>query len=591
MDVKRAPKQHLRKILPPSFVILLSFQLALSAQPVSPVPSPVGPKAAVKSTGLTTDKQTKGKKRASRKVSKKNTVDESAVVESVRQKVEIQSAGEAAWRKAKEKTSIKYSDQIRTGSRSVARLKLGDGSKILLLQNSQAEFENLSSLERTIKLLRGRVRAVVNRLKGQNTFKVKTPVGVASVRGTDFTVEFIEEEGDMVVDVASGQVGVSKLGDLAEEVILNAGERIKFGIEGEMGDPIRSGALPLDRTDVRIEVQDSKVKDTVAAMAADELKNADYEQGKTLVDSFGETVRVTSYINRPADNQFKLVVLNERPKRFDYFTYTGTFNTTLPSDLSVALKQIRGKLGVTAPDYYLTAYETDTSNTVDHIRESATGGHLAKIFFDGTKYTLTDPSDPSNSRTIEAAALQSDGNYKIYNPDSDTFSVVTAAQKDEALKISVLDSVSGSYRNLGPDDTLWKTRFNSLTSSVNSVTKTAYARKTGITNMLAVDLDASFTNAPIVTLNEFPSGTGLLHNRLSLFYGDGTKLVYNNKIVDDEGKLAEADKFAGVSTSEAYKNELEKWNFEMVVTADEMNGRDIRLSVGSKIATQSGLAQ
>jgi hypothetical protein len=51
------------------------------------------------------------------------------------------------------------------------------------------------------------------------------------------------------------------------------------------------------------------------------------------------------------------LVLNERDSRFDYFTYTGTFNTTLPEDLSVALGEVNGKLGTDAPTYYLTDYE------------------------------------------------------------------------------------------------------------------------------------------------------------------------------------------------------------------------------------------
>ncbi len=107
-----------------------------------------------------------------------------AHIESVRQKVEIQSPGAEDWKKASNKTALKTSDRIRTGKQSVARIKMEDGTKVLLLQNSQAEIENLSSVERTIKLLKGRVRAVVTKIKGARSFSIKTPIGVASVRGT-----------------------------------------------------------------------------------------------------------------------------------------------------------------------------------------------------------------------------------------------------------------------------------------------------------------------------------------------------------------------------------------------------------------------
>src|SRR4051794_14831577 len=99
------------------------------------------------------------------------------------------------------------------------------------------------------------------------------------------------------------------------------------------------------------------------------------------------------------------------------------------------------------------------SNTVDNITESAANGHLVKIDFDGVNYTLTDPSDPTNTRTIAAASLQQDGSYKVYNPVNDTFTSVTAANKDEATKISVVDKGTGDFRDLTGGDIYWRTRF------------------------------------------------------------------------------------------------------------------------------------
>jgi len=85
--------------------------------------------------------------------------------------------------------------------------------------------------------VRGHVRAIVAKIRGGNNFKIKTPVGVASVRGTDFEVEYNEPKegqgqpeagkegaaGEMIVRVNDGHVGVAKLGDLATETILNPG--------------------------------------------------------------------------------------------------------------------------------------------------------------------------------------------------------------------------------------------------------------------------------------------------------------------------------------------------------------------------------
>jgi hypothetical protein len=435
------------------------------------------------------------------------------------------------------------------------------------------------------------VRAIVAKIHGGNNFKIKTPVGVASVRGTDFEVEVLEEKGQpvMEVEVNEGSVGVGKLGDLAPEIVLHPGESIKFGLDGDIGNPVKSGGLPLEKSDVLTALYDSRAKDNIVAMAAEESRNADYQTGKSLIDVNGERVRVEQYIMRPRADQFKLVVLNERPQRFDYFTYKGTFEKALPEDLSVALRDVSGKLGVDKPDYWLTEYETEMSNTIDNVTDKATDGHLVKVSFDGTNYTLTDDQDPSNTRTIAAATQQSDGSYSVYNPLRDTFASVTASNRDDAVKVGVLDS--GSYRNLASGDTYWKTRFNGYSSFVDGAAKLAYAKKSFVANTLAIDLDAAFTNAPITTASETPSGPDSLHNKLSVYYGDGSRTTYDNYIIGDDGAVVGTGALNGFSNSADYKNKLDLYNYETVVTATEMGNRKIDLVVDPRIGTQSGLIQ
>jgi hypothetical protein len=509
-------------------------------------------------------------------------------LESFTRQVDVKRDSDAGWKKAKKQMTLSTSDKVRTGGRSVARLKLGDGSKVLLLQNSQAEMENLTSVEKTIKLLKGRVRAIVAKINGGNNFKIKTPVGVASVRGTDFEVSITDDGGQMEVAVNEGQVGVGRLGSLGGEVVLNRGERIQFGLEGEIGNPIKSGGLPIDSSSIRAELYDSRIKDNVVAMAAEESRNADYQVGKSLMDVTGERVRVEEYIMRPRADQFKLVVLNERANRFDYFTYKGTFNQNLPEDVSVALREVGGKLG-SAPDYYLTDYETLMSNTIDNITDSASGGHLVSITFDGTNYILAD--ELNNTRTIEAASLQSDGSYKIYNPLRDSFTLVSAANRAEAIKVGVLDPLAGTYKNLESGDIYWKTRFNTYSSFINDNAKLAYAKKSFVANTLAIDLDANFTDAPITSASEFPAGTGNLHNRLSVYYADGTRTTYDNYIIDDAGQIVPTSKLSGFTNSADYKEQLDNYNYQTVVTSTEMEGRHINLVVDPRIGTKSGLIQ
>ena len=95
----------------------------------------------------------------------------------------------------------------------------------------------------------------------------------------------------------------------------------------------------------------------------------------SLIDANGNRVRLEEYIVRPQPNEFKLVVLNERASGLDYFFYAGTFNQNLPADLSVALRDLGGTYGTTAPTYYLDLL---SNGPVQHagilILDSAAGG-------------------------------------------------------------------------------------------------------------------------------------------------------------------------------------------------------------------------
>jgi hypothetical protein len=118
----------------------------------------------------------------------------------------------------------------------------------------------------------------------------------------------------------------------------------------------------------RHEVGLDMTRNQVIASAAMEQRQADYREQKSLIDVNGNRVRIEEYIVRPAPDQFKLVVLDKRSTGLDYFFYQGTFNQTLPADLSVAFKDLFGTLGSAAPKYYLTAYEMGQSNTQDWTR-------------------------------------------------------------------------------------------------------------------------------------------------------------------------------------------------------------------------------
>jgi hypothetical protein len=495
-------------------------------------------------------------------------------------------------------------DVLRTGKGGKAQLKMNDGSKMVLGQESELVIDAVGG-NRFFNLNMGRVKSFIKKLRGNDKFEVKTPLAAASVRGTVFEVGYDPETDKGFLDVSKGAVALLKEG---QEVLVPGGQRLDFVSDRPLGEPIPRQGQGLspdgsDRAQIRREVGLGMSKEEVMAAAAEEMRLAEYQEGKTLLDVNGHRVRLSEYIIRkpkelPAadqDKAFKLVVLNERDDRFDYFYYRGVFNTTLPEDLSLALKDINGKLGDVAPDYYLREYEMGQSNTRDFIKDNASGGHLVKVTYDGTNYILTDVDNPANTRTIaqdEQTIVDNVTYHKIYDPVNDRFITITDDQfKAGDFRATVYDPADDQFRAISSGDIYWRGRYNNYAHVLNDVTKQSYSPKNGVTNILSADLDADFTYAggTLLSFTENPSGADKLHTRVSLFYGDGTKEVYDTYIISDEGVIAPASAFSNLSTGAAFKAELLKWNYQQIATATEFQGRKIDLVVEPKILIKSGL--
>jgi len=118
-------------------------------------------------------------------------------------------------------------DRIDTGADGYVTLRLADGSLLRLQAESSAEIARARSYTATdtvaasLRLLRGRVEAVVTRLRGgQPHFDVRTPQATLAVRGTEFRVSTgAETHGEVV----HGVVGVGAQGGTAAATNLNAG--------------------------------------------------------------------------------------------------------------------------------------------------------------------------------------------------------------------------------------------------------------------------------------------------------------------------------------------------------------------------------
>ncbi len=131
-------------------------------------------------------------------------------------------------------------DRIVTGEGNV-RVEFGDGSQMVILPDSDVTFDRISSkghkrfVDTLLILKRGSTtNRVTPQPAGATRFNIKTPAGVAAVRGTEFRVRVASESSAVMrSEVLAGTVAVADPSAASEQTI-NEG----FGVRNEAGKPI-----------------------------------------------------------------------------------------------------------------------------------------------------------------------------------------------------------------------------------------------------------------------------------------------------------------------------------------------------------------
>ncbi|MDD5629826.1 MAG: FecR family protein [Elusimicrobia bacterium] len=481
-------------------------------------------------------------------------------------------AGTKAWQAAGEGAGLNDGDQVRTAAGSSAAIVFDDGSRISLEANGSFTLQEATAGGTSLKLSIGSLRAWVDKALSRR-FEVRTPTAVCSVRGTEFSVD-VNVQGHTSIQMFSGMLGVAD--QRGNETVIRDQQSLRVTDQGFAPGQGAQGQTGRDRLkdQAKREVGLEMSKEAVQAAAAIESMNAVYKEGKAIIDVGGNRVRIEEYIVRPAADQFKLVVLNERAQRFDYFYYKGTFNTALPDDLSIALRQLPGCIGAQC-DYFLKGFETGRSNTQDSMLETASGGHQVDVNNDGES---------------------SDAVYAAFDPATNLFTALNVPNP-------------GGTGN----DKFYQTLYNYNTLTFNGVPHNGWSSKSGadITNMGSGQIDTTkvrldvndpaslvspttlttvrespFCDPPDCTYNE----AGVEHSVVYSSNGDWTVWEkYDSYVISDEGRVAGVGDFAGAYSGTDFKQKLLHWNYEMIVTASEFGGRKIDLAVEPKIFIQSGL--
>ncbi len=140
-----------------------------------------------------------------------------AVIVKLAGDVRIKNKGSKAWHDAKLNETVKTGDSIETRQNGKAEFKVENGNIITLQQNSNVTISKLSNgsngeYENLFESTGGKLRAQVEKLKGNSKFEVKTPNAVACVRGTvlfmnilpNLTNAYFEEGNGVLRSLISG---------------------------------------------------------------------------------------------------------------------------------------------------------------------------------------------------------------------------------------------------------------------------------------------------------------------------------------------------------------------------------------------------
>lgn len=305
-------------------------------------------------------------------------------------RADIYRGGEAEpWKVAVVPTALSAGDRVRTDRDSAATIRFQDGSQVELGPGASFTIQKAEPQEMVMDLAFGRLRAIVSKIRSRR-FSVRTPVAVASVRGTEFTVD-VADEKNTKVEVREGLVAVAGL--VGDEVLVKPNERIEV-FQDRMGRPERvdrADREPGDKESRRHDGEHLKTalerevgfqlgRDAIETAAAFEMKNALYQEGKTLIDAFGQRVRLEQYITRPDPSTFKFVTLNFRDHRLDHSFFEVTANKPLPDDLGAA-----GDLWFSPsdvkPEFYAVKQRWVLSNTQDSITQLSVDGDSRRFEF------------------------------------------------------------------------------------------------------------------------------------------------------------------------------------------------------------------
>ncbi|MDE2491645.1 MAG: hypothetical protein KGM24_12430, partial [Elusimicrobia bacterium] len=359
--------------------------------------------------------------------------------------------------------------------------------------------------------------------------------------------------GNALFTVRRGLVGVD--GVRGPSVLLNAGERVEADLAG-LHEPTLVPTPARARRDafadeMRRELAEDLADDAPQRAVSAEERGVEHQLGRVLTDASGDRVRAEEFVVRTGADSFAFVALNSRAGGgLSYYSWRGTFDRALPTDLSPVFEDLPGTAGAAAP-WTLTAYTMERSNGADTLTLSAAGGHQVDV------NSNSDPLDDVSSLFDPAAAAFRSVSGPVYETIFDKGGLYA----DGTLKRGWTGSNLQSQNDQTPASTTDPLTGAALASSLPSYTS-----------------NSTFPDAASARRDDLES------------YSDGTQVLTENVAVSPGGGAADRGAFGGAASGAAWQAALLRQGFEQTTTASGFRGA-IDVLVSPRALIETGAAK
>jgi hypothetical protein len=197
------------------------------------------------------------------------SIEPTGEINNLRGKVEILRDGLADWGGIEAGMPVGAGDRIKTGPRAMCDIELDDGSILHVAANSEIKIESLDikadKNESSFSLFFGKIIASVTKLK-KTKMQVKTPLSVASVRGTEFAVEANDKETSVGVFDGSVAVASAELSGEELEALVQKDQETKVTPgqkplpPGKLGEVMKKNREYMDELRDRVQELKEKLK-------------------------------------------------------------------------------------------------------------------------------------------------------------------------------------------------------------------------------------------------------------------------------------------------------------------------------------------